>query len=76
MTVLLSIINMIHSIGCSIVAEGVETEAQANYFKECGIEFLQGFYFSRPLSSELILEYVEQNDETHSPVETLSIIRN
>lgn len=76
MTVLLSIINMIHSIGCSIVAEGVETEAQANYFKECGIEFLQGFYFSRPLSSDQILEYVEKNSDQHSPVESLSIIRN
>ncbi len=74
MTVLLSIINLVHSIGCSIVAEGVETDAQANYFKECGIEFLQGFYFSRPLPSDLILEYLEKNSELHSPLESLNII--
>lgn len=63
MTVLLSIINMIHAIGCSIVAEGVETDAQADYLKECGIEFLQGYYFSKPLAPDLFLEYLAKNTD-------------
>jgi len=60
MTVLLSIINLIHSVGCSVVAEGVETQKQADYLRDCGIEFLQGYYYSKPLSIEQMLVYIEK----------------
>ncbi len=63
MTVLLSIVNMIHSIGCSIVAEGVDEEKLADFLKECGIEFLQGFFFSKPLSQEDFIEYLTENSD-------------
>jgi len=32
-----------------VVAEGVETEEQKAFLSERGCEFLQGYYFSRPL---------------------------
>ncbi len=46
----LAIITMAHSLGMRVVAEGVETEAQADILKALLCDELQGFYFSRPLS--------------------------
>jgi EAL domain-containing protein (putative c-di-GMP-specific phosphodiesterase class I) len=37
------------SIGATIVAEGVETEAEMRTLRELGIGFGQGFHFSRPM---------------------------
>jgi len=38
-----------HNLGLSVVAEGVETEAQEKFLIEHKCETLQGFYFSKPL---------------------------
>ena len=38
----------------NIVAEGVETQAQLEYIKDIGCQYVQGYYFSKPLNwSEL-----------------------
>ena len=46
-----SIIGIGKSLGMSIVAEGVETEEHAYHVREMGCDFLQGFYFGRPMSA-------------------------
>ncbi|ELE9730691.1 EAL domain-containing protein [Enterobacter kobei] len=46
---LLSLIDMAHGLKMEIVAEGVETEMQANWLKEHGVGWLQGYFYSRPL---------------------------
>jgi len=38
-----------HSLGMSIVAEGVETKEEAILLESYGVDYLQGYYFSRPL---------------------------
>lgn len=38
-----------------IVAEGVETEMQANSLRASGVAYMQGYYFSRPVESDEIL---------------------
>jgi EAL domain-containing protein (putative c-di-GMP-specific phosphodiesterase class I) len=35
--------------GCSVIAEGIESEATADAAREMGIEFGQGFFFGRPV---------------------------
>lgn len=37
-----------HSMGMKVVAEGIETEAQAAFLREVGCDFGQGFHFSAP----------------------------
>jgi EAL domain-containing protein (putative c-di-GMP-specific phosphodiesterase class I) len=34
--------------GCRLVAEGVESEAEARTLREFGVEFGQGYWFGRP----------------------------
>ena len=41
-----------------VVAEGIETEGQLEFFLEKGCDFYQGFLFSRPLEAELAAEYL------------------
>ena len=50
------IIGLAHNLHLSVVAEGVETVAQADFLKASGCETSQGFLFSRPLpASDLAL---------------------
>lgn len=47
-----SIISMAHSLGLSVIAEGVETEEQLALLSDQGCEFYQGFLRSGPLVPE------------------------
>lgn len=44
------VIDLAKSLDMVVVAEGVETEAQACYLQDLQCEYLQGFYFSKPVS--------------------------
>ena len=48
----LAIINLAHNLGLRVVAEGVETEAQARFLATHRCDILQGYYFSVPLDTE------------------------
>ena len=40
---------MAHSLGLSIIAEGVESEDQFEFLRQRGAETIQGFYISKPV---------------------------
>jgi predicted signal transduction protein with EAL and GGDEF domain len=48
-TIAVTIISLAHNLKLTVVAEGVETEAQLNFLKAHGCDEIQGFYFARPL---------------------------
>lgn len=50
---------MIRDLGMYIVAEGVETAEQKELLKEMGCEYLQGFYFSKPVPEKDFLAKLE-----------------
>jgi EAL domain-containing protein (putative c-di-GMP-specific phosphodiesterase class I) len=45
---------MAHSLGLSVVAEGVEDERQPAELPRLRCAFAQGFWFSRPVGAEVI----------------------
>ena len=47
-----TIIEMAHTLGFSVVAEGIETEEQAAYLRTHGCEQAQGFLFARPMPAD------------------------
>lgn len=51
-----AIINLGHSLDLDIVAEGIETAEQRDYFVERGCEAMQGYFFQRPTPFEGIYE--------------------
>jgi EAL domain-containing protein (putative c-di-GMP-specific phosphodiesterase class I) len=53
-----TIINLAHSLGLSVVAEGIETEAQCLTLQEMGCEYAQGFHFSRPILLDEIDDFI------------------
>lgn len=55
-------IEAIHEIGASVIAEGVETKEQFKIMKELGCDQIQGYYFSKPLFKDKLIEFVENFD--------------
>ena len=53
-------VGLIHDLGLSIVSEGVETEEQLEAMKRLGVEYIQGYYFSKPLPQEEFVEFMKQ----------------
>ena len=56
-----AIISMAHSLGMSVVAEGVETAAQQQFMRAAGCDTMQGFYFARPMPAEQFTALLHQH---------------
>jgi EAL domain-containing protein (putative c-di-GMP-specific phosphodiesterase class I) len=51
-----NVIDLGARLGLSLVAEGVETEQQAAYLQDKGVDYLQGYLFSRPVPLNAFLD--------------------
>ena len=59
-----SIVNMAHSIGIEAIAEGVETEEQVRQLQAVDCKCGQGFYISKPVTSEFGKEILRRTKST------------
>ncbi|GEM_PF-6046688 len=53
-------IEVVKEMGYEIVIEGVETKEQLESFKEFGVEYIQGWYFSKALPPEEFIKFVTE----------------
>jgi len=60
-----SIIQMSQVLGIKVVAEGVELQQQLAVLKEAGCDFIQGYYFSKPLPGDEIQAFLTQLAREH-----------
>lgn len=54
------IIALAHSLNISVICEGVETEEQNNLVSESDCDFIQGWYYSKPLPLEECESFVKK----------------
>ncbi|MCA0395262.1 MAG: EAL domain-containing protein, partial [Proteobacteria bacterium] len=53
-----TVITMAHSLGLNVVAEGVETDAQARFLSSQQCDEVQGFWLSPPLDAHACLAFI------------------
>lgn len=61
-----STINLVHSLGLHVVAEGVEDAVTGNALKKLNCEYAQGYHYCRPLNKSDIETWLIQS-KRHSP---------
>lgn len=50
----------IHELNIPIVAEGVETTEQLEEMQRLGVEYIQGYYFARPMPADECLQFIRK----------------
>ena len=63
MVVLKNTISMIKGMNMEIVVEGVETENLVKLFKELDCEYIQGYYYSKPIPKQDFINYCIENKQ-------------
>ena len=54
-----NMVSMILQMGLQIVVEGVETQEQFDYLCSLGVNYIQGYYFSKPIKQDEYLEFLK-----------------
>ena len=49
---------MIKGMDLKIVSEGIESKEQLEIMEELGIQYIQGYYFSKPLPQNKFVEFI------------------
>ena len=53
-----SIVDMASINGLMVVAEGVETEEEQQVIAASGVQYIQGYYYARPMQEEELIRFL------------------
>jgi EAL domain-containing protein (putative c-di-GMP-specific phosphodiesterase class I) len=56
-----AMIGLAHALGWAVTAQGVENEGQLDLLRELGCDIVQGYYFTRPVTSAEATDLLEAN---------------
>ncbi|MCR5210895.1 MAG: EAL domain-containing protein [Lachnospiraceae bacterium] len=62
--VMKGMVNMVHDMDLKIVSEGVETREQYDAMVGLGIDYIQGYYFSKPIPGPDLLEFLKMHQSS------------
>ena len=57
-----STIDMIKGLGHKIVFEGIETDEQINQLSKMNVDYIQGYYYSKPIDRITFIEFIEMKN--------------
>lgn len=60
--IVVAVIQMAQALSIRVVAEGVETEAQAEFLQNAGCDVLQGYWLGRPMPAIQLVSFVKALD--------------
>jgi diguanylate cyclase (GGDEF)-like protein len=61
-TIAHAVISLVHGLGCEAVAEGIETDAQANVLRVIGCDVLQGYAVAPPMDETALIAWTRDQD--------------
>ena len=61
-TIVRNTITMMHDVGFKIVCEGVESENQYKILEKLDCDYIQGFYFAKPLNQNDFIEFLREHN--------------
>lgn len=71
--VVLAIVAIAHGLGLNLVAEGVETQVQADYLQEAGCRVMQGFLYHQAQSQAVLLQLLREQVDASSRYQELQV---
>jgi len=69
-----AVISMARSLSLTVVAEGVETQAQRDFLMAEGCDCAQGYLYSRPLAAELVADLLLRQPHPHAGAQTADVV--
>jgi diguanylate cyclase (GGDEF)-like protein/PAS domain S-box-containing protein len=58
--ILRSIVNLAHELGMDVIAEGAESESEVQELAEAGCEYVQGFYYGKPMTAQMVQQMIRR----------------
>ena len=56
-----AVVTMCKGLALNVVAEGMETKAEADFLKSLNCNIVQGFFFGKPVDSQKTLRFIDEN---------------